>query len=115
MKCLLVALLFVPGPAYAHAHLEEAVPAAGGTVTAAPAELQLDFSEGVEPRFTKVAVTGPSGAPVAVGALHVDPDNNKHLFVPVPTLAPGSYTVSWRAVAVDTHKTHGTYSFTVAP
>jgi methionine-rich copper-binding protein CopC len=115
MKRLLAALLFVPSLASAHAHLQEAIPAAGRTVPAAPAELRLDFSEGIEPSFTRVAVTGPSGVPVAVGALHVDPADNKHLLVPVPTLPAGRYTVSWHAVAVDTHKTYGTYSFTVAP
>ena len=48
--------------AFAHAQLEKATPAVGGTVASA-SEIRLEFSEGVEPKFTKVSVTGPGGAP----------------------------------------------------
>ncbi len=95
--------------------LEEAVPPVGSTVASAPAELQLNFSEAIEPHFTKVAVGGPGGTTVAVGALHVDPSDDKRLLVPVPKLVPGKYTVVWHAVSVDTHRTQGSYHFTVAP
>jgi methionine-rich copper-binding protein CopC len=108
-------LLFVPGLAWAHAMLEEAVPPVGSTVASTPAELQLNFSESIEPHFTKVAVSGPGGTKVAVGALHVDPADDKRLLVPVPALVPGIYTIVWHAVSVDTHRTQGTYHFTVAP
>ncbi len=115
MKYLLALAVLFPVSAWAHAQLEEAVPPVGSTVAAAPAELQMSFSEGLEPRFCKVAVTAASGASVNNGALHVDPADAKHLFVPVSKLAPGVYTVTWHAVSVDTHKTQGTYHFTVSP
>ena len=47
--------------AFAHAQLEKATPAVGGTVASA-SEIRLEFSEGVEPKFSKVSVTGPAGA-----------------------------------------------------
>jgi copper resistance protein C len=37
--------------AFAHAQLEKATPAVGGTVASA-SEIRLEFSEGVEPRFS---------------------------------------------------------------
>ncbi len=37
--------------AFAHAQLEKATPAVGGTVASA-SEIRLEFSEGVEPKFT---------------------------------------------------------------
>ena len=46
--------------AFAHAQLEKATPPVGGTV-ATPSEIRLTFSEGVEPRFCKVSLTGPGG------------------------------------------------------
>ncbi len=52
--------------AFAHAQLEKATPAVGGTVASA-SEIRLEFSEGVEPKFSKVSVTGPGGA-VPLGA-----------------------------------------------
>ena len=50
--------------AFAHAQLEKATPAVGGTVSSA-SEIRLEFSEGVEPKFSKVSLTGPSGAAVS--------------------------------------------------
>jgi methionine-rich copper-binding protein CopC len=37
------------------------------------------------------------------------------LAVPVKPLAAGVYTVLWHATSVDTHKTEGHFTFTVAP
>jgi methionine-rich copper-binding protein CopC len=105
----------VAGAAYAHAQLEKATPAVGGTV-AAPAEIRLKFSEAVEARFCTVALTSQSGAPATLGKPSVDPADPSVLIVKVGTaLAPGVYTVTWRAVSVDTHKTQGTFDFTVKP
>jgi methionine-rich copper-binding protein CopC len=33
--------------------------------------------------------------------------------VNVGSLAPGSYSVTWHALSVDTHKTQGSFSFRV--
>ncbi|MGD0640195.1 MAG: copper homeostasis periplasmic binding protein CopC [Roseiarcus sp.] len=101
--------------ANAHAQLEKATPAVGSTV-APPAEIRLKFSEGVEPRFSGVALSAEGGAAVPLGAPSVDPADNSVLIVKVgKTLAPGVYTVTWHAVSVDTHKTQGSFDFTVKP
>ena len=99
--------------AFAHAQLQKATPPVGGTV-ASPSEIRLEFSEGVEPKFSKVSLTGPGGAAVPLGAAATAPSNQAVLIVPISKpLSPGAYTVHWQAVSVDTHHTQGTFQFTV--
>jgi hypothetical protein len=109
-----LAFALIAGQAFAHAQLEKATPAVGGTVSSA-SEIRLEFSEGVEPKFSKVSVTGPSGA-VPLGAAKTEPGNQAVLIVPIAKpLAAGAYKVHWQAVSVDTHHTQGTFEFTVKP
>ncbi len=100
--------------ASAHAQLEKATPAVGSTVASA-SEIRLEFSEGVEPKFSKVSVAGPAGA-VSLGAAKTEPSNQAVLIVPISKpLSAGVYKVHWQAVSVDTHHTQGTFEFTVKP
>ena len=109
-----LAVICAATPAFAHAQLEKATPAVGGTVASA-SEIRLEFSEGVEPKFTKVSLTGPGGA-VPLGAAKTEPSNQAVLIVPISkALAAGAYKVHWHAVSVDTHHTQGTFEFTVKP
>ena len=114
-KRLLLISLLMPVSASAHALLEGAQPPVGGVVRAAPSALTLRFSEGLEPRFCSVSVTGANGDDERTGALSVVPGDPRQLVAPVRTLTPGAYKVSWHAVSVDTHRTQGTYTFTLAP
>lgn len=108
-------LALTPAVAFAHAHLRTAAPAVGGTVHAAPSEVALDFTEALEPRFSSIAVTDASGARVDQGEAHTAPGDGKHFSVALKPLAAGTYTVTWHATSVDTHKTQGSFRFTVAP
>ena len=106
---------FAPA-ALAHALLQKAIPAVGGTVSASPTEIRLKFSEGVEPHFSGIALTTQEGAAAPLGKPSVDPADNSTLIAPIPqALKPGVYTVTWHAVSVDTHKTQGSFEFTVQP
>ncbi len=102
--------------ASAHALLQKAVPAVGGTVTASPAEIRLKFSEGVEPRFSGIGLATEAGVALPTGQPGVDPADDSVLIVKIgQALKPGVYTVTWHAVSVDTHRTQGGFNFTVAP
>ncbi len=103
------------GAAQAHAHLRTAAPAVGGTVQASPPEVAITFTEGVEPRFSAIEVQDAAGRRVDKADVHRAPADNKMLSVGLPQLAPGTYTVIWRATAVDTHKTEGKFQFTIKP
>jgi copper resistance protein C len=109
-----LALLCGATTAFAHAQLEKAIPAVGGTVASA-SEIKLEFSEGVEPKFSKVSVTGPDGS-VPLGAANTESGNQAVLIVPISKpLSAGTYKVHWQAVSVDTHHTQGTFEFTMKP
>jgi methionine-rich copper-binding protein CopC len=110
-----LAFALVASAAFAHAQLQKAVPPVGGTVSS-PSEIRLEFSEGVEPKFSGLTLKAEGGAAEPVGAPSVDASDNKALIVKVgKTLAPGVYTVDWHAVSVDTHRTQGSFQFTVKP
>src|ERR1700732_3734094 len=104
-----------PTAALSHAFLNEAAPLVGGRVPASPKEIRLTFSEGIEPRFSGIDLTTGDGRAIATGAAAVDPANDKQLVLALPPLAPGRYRVRWHVVSVDTHRTEGEYSFSVAP
>jgi methionine-rich copper-binding protein CopC len=100
------------GAAGAHALLRSAVPAAGSTLATAPAEVIIGYSEGVEPHFSTIVVQNAKGERVDKGDVHIQGDNT-HLAVGLPSLPAGTYKVIWHATSVDTHKTQGSYTFTV--
>lgn len=100
--------------AFAHAHLKTETPAADSQVSVAPTELTLGFSEGVEPNFSKVELSGPNNQPVKIGAFKLAAKDNTQVLIALPApLTAGKYLVSWHVVSVDGHKTQGKYSFTV--
>ena len=106
-------LLVSAGAAFAHAHLLSVSPPADSTVTAAPGDVTIVFSEGVEPRFSTIAVTDAAGQRVDDGQPHLAGAPTR-LAVGLRPLAVGSYSVAWNATSVDTHKTDGRYQFTLA-
>lgn len=102
-----------PRPALAHAFPDRAQPAIGGTVSPAPSEVKIWFTEKLEPAFSKLDVHDAAGAAVDRGDATVDAQDATLMHVSLKPLAAGSYKVHWHAVSVDTHATDGTFSFTV--
>ena len=117
-SCALVAILSLAGAgtALAHADLASTDPAAGATVKTAPTEISITFTEEVEPKFSSIQVLDAGDRRVDDGAAHSAPDNEKLLSIGLKPLAPGTYKVIWHATAADdSHKTKGSYEFTVKP
>ncbi|MBV8494998.1 MAG: copper resistance protein CopC [Alphaproteobacteria bacterium] len=98
---------------FAHAFLDHASPAVGSTVPAAPGAISLSFTQDLEPAFSSVSVTNEAGQRVDLGNAQVPPSAPAELRVGLRPLPPGTYTVSWRVVSVDTHPTEGRFQFTV--
>ena len=71
----LMLLAFAAPTAKAHAFLDRAVPAVGSVVSAPPPELQLFFTQELEPAFSGATLSTGDGRPVATGAASVDPRN----------------------------------------
>lgn len=111
---LSVACTVLSGQAGAHAHLQGAVPMPNGVVNGSPKQIRLQFSERIEPKFSAVSLADSAGHKLAIGRPQSEPNNARVLMVRVnSTLGGGVYVVGWRAVSTDTHKTSGTYKFTV--
>jgi methionine-rich copper-binding protein CopC len=117
MAVFLAGAMFCAGipVALAHAFLDTADPAVGATLSAAPASVTITFTEGLEPDFSSLTVEDESGQRVDLGNAHTAPDNPMRFSVGLKPLKPGSYKVLWHAMSVDTHKTNGSYGFTVTP
>lgn len=97
----------------AHAFLDHATPAVGSTVPRAPEAVTLWFTQQLEPAFTTATVIDASGNTVDAGPAQVDSKEPTVLRVALKKLSPGTYTVSWHALSVDTHTTTGHFTFTV--
>jgi methionine-rich copper-binding protein CopC len=108
-----IVLALAAGPAFAHAHLQTATPPVGGTVDTAPAVVTLTFSEALEPRFSTIEVKDAAGKRVDDGNVHSEAGDAKRFSIGVGKLPPGLYTVDWHATSVDTHRTDGSFHFTV--
>jgi len=108
-----LAFAFAATTAFAHAFLDRAVPGVGATVNGAPSELELSFSQDIVPAFSGVTIAVSGGAPVPAGKPTFSA-NTIHVRL-AHALKPGTYSVSWHVVSVDTHPTSGTYQFTIAP
>ncbi len=105
---------FAPG-AVAHPYIHRATPAVGSTVLTPPTQVNCYFTEELEPNFSSLEVQDAAGKRVDSGNMHLAPHDAKEMVIGVGHLGPGVYKVIWHAVSVDTHRTQGTFTFTVAP
>jgi hypothetical protein len=111
---LAAAAALIAQQAVAHSYLQTASPPVNSTVTAPPSAVTIGFTEAIEPRFSSSVVEGPPGGRVDDGEAHLVDGDARHLAIGVRPLTPATYAVNWRATSVDTHKTGGTYHFTLA-
>jgi methionine-rich copper-binding protein CopC len=113
LRLALSAFLLAAGitAASAHSALDHASPAVGSTVASAPARVTLTFTEPIEGAFSGAVVRNASGQRVDTGA-RVGPDKTE-MQISLKPLQPGTYKVEWHVLSVDTHKTQGSFSFTV--
>jgi methionine-rich copper-binding protein CopC len=106
---ILILSLASPSLVKAHAFLDHADPKVGSTVSS-PSQVTVFMTEELEGAFSRLQVFDGKGT-------EVDKKNAKvsgaTMTVSVPILAAGTYKVAWKAVATDTHRTSGTFNFTV--
>jgi methionine-rich copper-binding protein CopC len=103
--------VLLAGSCLAHAKLVGSTPADNASVATAPKTLTLNFSETAK---LVVLILSGAGRDVPVG-VDKGAQAARSFDVPLPTLAPGSYTVQWTAIASgDGHVTKGSFAFTVA-
>jgi methionine-rich copper-binding protein CopC len=98
-----------------HLHLRGSTPADGATISSAPANIQLFFSEKPEIKVTTVNLVDGGNANVALSAPRLASGADTAVVVDVKApLAAGAYTVKWSAMASDGHVQRGSFGFIVA-
>ena len=100
--------------AFAHAFIDHALPGVGSTVSGSPGEVQIFFTQDIVPAFSGISISSAEGGEVPTGKASVGPANVLHVSLG-RALKPGVYVVNWHVTSVDTHKSGGSYKFTVAP
>ena len=108
-----VCCLLVPLAAFAHAFLDGALPRVGSDNPAAPQQVVLHFTQGVEPAFSRIEVQDRAGGSVTAGAAHALAGDATRLAIGLTKIGAGAYTVIWHVTSVDTHKSQGKFHFSV--
>lgn len=99
-----------------HLHLKRADPGVNDTVAVAPKVIRLWFTERPEAAVARIELRGPGGVMVAVAKPTIDAGEDAPLTAQVTgTVAPGAYTVIWRAMSADGHAMRGSFGFLVRP
>jgi methionine-rich copper-binding protein CopC len=108
---LFVLPLFVMNTALAHNTLISTLPADNAVLHAAPAEIQIVFSDATY--LVDLVVMNADGVDVLM-AFEPTPEGASSFTVDLPTsLEQGLYHVSWAVVGDDTHRVEGEFSFSV--
>ena len=113
LALLLASSVLSADVALGHSGLQRAEPPVESTLKRPPKELKLYFSERLEPAYSTVRVEDGQGVRVDRDDSRVDRLNPLLLRVTLPPLAPGTYTVIWRVLSVDSHITEGRFTFRV--
>ena len=112
---VVASLAAAPASAEAHAALLATSPAASRVAPHTVSDVELTFSEVVEPRFAVVSVTDRTGRQVAREAASRSAANPRTIVRPVQRLRPGWYLVYWRVISADGHPVRGAFTFAVGP
>lgn len=110
---IVLAVAGLPETALAHARLLRSDPPRRASLARPPKTLRLWFNEAPEPKFARVVVTNEKGEPVTQTPARVDAEDPKQLWLDLPSLPPGSYTVTFEVLSVDGHRVKQSFPFAV--
>lgn len=102
-----------PASVSAHAIMVRSNPAKDSVITEAPKQIDVWFNDKVGSEYKALAVIDSAGQRVDNKDAQQEAFDQSHLFATVPNLAPGTYTVRYRVVSIDTHIVTGKFQFTV--
>ena len=109
-----LALIALPAPALAHAHLDGTKPDSGTTLTVAPSQLVLTFSEAPALAMSALRLFGPDSSAVSLGAVTHDAGIRTLTARIIGPLVAGRYIVEWQTAGDDGHAQRGSYQFVIA-
>lgn len=97
-----------------HLALEQSFPEADASVTQGLEEVRLFFSQPPQLAGTSIRVVDARERLMEATAAEADSDDPSVVFIRLEgTLAAGTYTVHWRALAQDNHPVNGDFGFAV--
>lgn len=112
-------LLFLSSVAEAHARYERSEPGDGATVSDAPVQVEIWFSQELFRREGEnwIHVFGPENEAIHSGEARIDDDERSLMWVELQTpLKPGSYRVEWRNLSAEDGDTdEGEFTFVYDP
>lgn len=108
-----ICLITLSSGAGAHAFLDHAEPSVGSEVAKSPDQVKIWFTQQPEHAFSTIRVLNSDGKQVDKSDTRTDPDDARVLVVSLPKLPPGKYKVVWKVLSVDTHRTEGSFKFTI--
>ncbi len=97
-----------------HLALERSIPEAEASVGQGLEEVRLFFTQPPQPTGTSIRIVDAGDQLMEATDAQPDGDDPSEIFVRLEgALAPGNYTVHWRALAQDSHPANGDFEFEV--
>lgn len=104
-----VAALSAASPVAAHSELRSSSPESGAVLECAPAQIALEFTEGVQ--LTALRLHRVEGDEVALPRRAIR--EAKSEIIALPPLEPGAFRAEWRVISADGHPVGGVIPFSV--
>ena len=109
-------LLAVQAAALAHSTLDHSEPKEAAVLQALPNELRIWFTQPIKVDLSTIEVRNEAGKQIDRRDLSSDRKNPALLHLSLLSgSGPGTYKVTWTAVAQDMHVSKGGFTFRVAP
>jgi methionine-rich copper-binding protein CopC len=113
---LIVSLGALATTVWAHSSLDHSDPSNGAVLKEAPAEIRLWFTEPIKVGLSTIEVRDAAAKQVDKRDLRADEKQPALVRLSLRSgMAPGTYKVSWSAVAQDLHVSKGSFNFRIAP
>ncbi len=110
----LLLLAWPGGLVSAHAQLQRSSPPFGAVLTTAPSEVELEFTETIDPGFSTIQLVDSMNMVIVKGPAEMVSGNLYAMRLPLPPLPDGIYSAVWKARSTqDGHVTNGSVSFSV--
>jgi hypothetical protein len=104
-----------PAILLAHAIVVRRSPEQGGLASDMIGKVEVWYDAGIRDAFAALAVVSAAGERVDKRDAAIDKADPAHVTVSVDRLAPGKYTVRYRALSADGHLVSGAWDFEVRP
>lgn len=114
LSVFLTGALFITATVHAHANVVKSRPASDSIIDYTPDKIIIWFTEPLEPKFSEIRVLDLKGLQIDNRDSSVDSHDSRIMYVGVPSLTKGSYTVAWKNVStIDGHSVRGSFIFSV--